>query len=482
MTQRKLRWIGIEKTRLPRLLLVGDVGEIGRIWNDEQSILRTGIAVGFEAEELRGLHRATPSVIVIADELMVETLSWLKAFAPETSPLSQFSRVLSYSDWQSFSRAKSDGIVRRGGLGSDPARWACVILGELLGQSDGTLKLSAIPLAHAASCFSMTLARTELLHEPRHVLEMCIKRLQSLESEKRLTRRTLSLDDLMPVWELLSGPTPAEPDAVTAVEYILQQASGFVKSRSRNGQSMLSYVGAESGLLSDSIEQRVKAFQMLLMRLSAEYSEPFDVMPNLLAAAGAFLVGRSASHFFLLQRVKEKWPAAMAWFSIIAAAGGPELWDSEWARAVKGIERLLRSGLDDTGVSAADLSWVEYAWLRQVFDGPEVFGDIPKMQARTLSVEVVPGAPCQFRLAGDSGVHSVEPERALINQMGARIRELESLVESFVSLASRSRQVLDERSFQEKTHPSQSGQVTIHFDRDEPSRSKPARRTTKRST
>jgi len=482
MIEREMHWIGIDKIHLPRMLLGGHVGETERIWSVEPPIHRTGIIVGFKAEELQGLYRATPSVIVIADELMVETLSWLKAFAPETSPLSQFARVLSYSDWQSFSRAKRDGRVRRGELRSDPASWACVILGELLGQSDGTSKLSAIPLAHAASCFSMTLARTELLHEPRQVIGMCIKRLQSLESEKRLTRRTLSLDDLMPVWELLSVPRPLNPDAVTTVDYILQESSSFVKIRSRHGQSMISYVGAESGLLSDSIEQRVKAFQMLLMRLSAEYSEPSELTPNLLAAAGAFLVGRSASHFFLLQRVKERWPAAMAWFSVIASAGGPELWDSEWARAVKGIERLLRSGLDDTGVSAADLSWAEYAWLRQVFDGPEVFGDLPKMQARTLSVEVVPGAPCQFRLAGDSGAHSVEPERAVINQMGARIRELENLVESFVSLASRSRQVLADHSFQEKVRPSPRGQVTFHFDRDEPSPSKPTRRTTKRST
>jgi hypothetical protein len=52
MTQRELHWVGIEKTHLPRVLLGGDVGEMESIWSVDQSIYRTGITVGFEAEEL----------------------------------------------------------------------------------------------------------------------------------------------------------------------------------------------------------------------------------------------------------------------------------------------------------------------------------------------------------------------------------------------------------------------------------------------
>jgi hypothetical protein len=60
MTQRDLRWVGIDKTRLPRVLLGGDISEMEGIWSAEQAIHISGITVGFAAEELQGLNRATP--------------------------------------------------------------------------------------------------------------------------------------------------------------------------------------------------------------------------------------------------------------------------------------------------------------------------------------------------------------------------------------------------------------------------------------
>lgn len=479
MNRSDLRWVGIDKTQLPRLLLGRhiDVGE--STWGVEHAIHLSGIAVGFQEEELLSLHGGTPSVIVFADDVMIDALSWLKAFAPETSPLSQFARVLSYSDWRLFSERSDGDYLKRGGIESQTIRWACVILGELLSQTDGASKLSALPLAHASSCFSMTFAKARLLHDSHDVTDICIKRFRSLQDERRLARRTLSSNDLIPLWEILRRPTPETMDAIGMVDLVLSDVFDILNLRPRDG--LASYVGAESGLFSDSIEQRVKAFQMLLMRLNAEHKEPLAVVPNLLAAAGAFLVGRSASHVFLLQRIKEKWPAALAWFGLFAAVAGPELWDSEWSRAVKGIERVLRSGMDDAGVSAADLSWAEYEWLSHVFDGPEIFADIPKMQARTLSVEIVPGALCQFRLAGDPSNHPLDSERVLINQMGARIRELEGIVENFVMLASRSRYALEDRLPQNRPVPSPRGQVTFRFDEEESYRAKTTKRNTKRS-
>lgn len=478
MNRRDLRWVGVDKTNLPRLLLGRriDVSESSR--GVEPAIHESGIAVGFQEEELLGAHGGTPSVIVFADQVMVEALSWLKAFAPETSPLSQFARVLSYSDWLVFYEGRDGHYLRRGLIESQPIRWASVILGELLSQTDGTSKLGALPLAHASSCYSMAFAKARLLHESFDVADMCIRRFRSLQEERRLTRRTLSTDDLFPLWDILRRPIPVGLDANVAVDLVLNEAFSLLKPRARS--DFASYVGAESGLFSDSIEQRVKAFQMLLMRLNAEHKEPHALVPNLLAAAGAFLVGRSASHVFLLQRVKEKWPAALAWFALIAAIGGPELWDAEWSRAVKGIERVLRSGMDDTGVSAADLSWAEYSWLSDVFEGPEIFADVPKMQARTLSIEIIPGVLCQFRLAGEPSNHQLEPERAMINQMGTRIRELEGIVENFVMLASRSRYALEDRLPEERTLPSPRGQADLRFDEEESYRSKTVRRNTKR--
>jgi hypothetical protein len=83
--------------------------------------------------------------------------------------------------------------------------------------------------------------------------------------------------------------------------------------------------------------------------------------------------------------------------------------------------------MEDGAVSVADLSWAEYEWLSCAFDGPEIFVEIPKIRARTLLVEIIPGALRQFRLMGEPSNLPMDSERVLINQMGARIRDLEGI-------------------------------------------------------
>jgi hypothetical protein len=183
-------------------------------------------------------------------------------------------------------------------------------------------------------------------------------------------------------------------------------------------------------------------------------------VPNLLAAAGAFLVGRGTSHLFLLRRAGKRWPSALAWFGLLAALGGPELWDSEWVRAAKGVERVLRTSGDSGSLMNADLSWTEYEWLSRVFEGPHAFSDVPKLQSRTLSIEVVPGAAVQLRLVGNSASsNNSDSERYQLNQLTSRVRELEGALENFVILATKTRPVLEREPLNIAR-----GQVTFHFD------------------
>lgn len=271
---------------------------------------------------------------------------------------------------------------------------------------------------------------------------------------------------------------PENANPVEVVEWALARMAGFVTTKAVRGNSIAALMGAESGLLSDSVEDRVKAFQKLLIRLNAEYGERCDPMPNLLVAAGAFLVGRSTTHVFLLQRVKDKWPVAMAWFGMLAAVGGQEIWDGEWSRVTRGVERVLRIGMDDRA-TAADLSWAEYAWLRHVFEGEDAFSDFPKMQSKMLSVEIVPGAVCQLRIASGSSNQPIDAERAYVSEMEQRIRALESVVENFVMLGTQSRKLLEHKHLaQEPIRPKEQG--NLYFDEMDAARYKSAKKYVKR--
>jgi hypothetical protein len=193
-------------------------------------------------------------------------------------------------------------------------------------------------------------------------------------------------------------------------------------------------------LASDSVEERVLAFHRLSALVSPlnarDAKNPFA--PVLLAGA-ALLVGRGTSHEFLLRRVSRQYPSASVWFGLIAAIAGPASWDPNWARAVKGIERQIRTRFDWAEASGFDLGWHEFRWMASVFDSPEIFASLPKLLPRVLSVEVVPGAVCQFRLAG-GGATEVET-KSPVHQ--PRERELSAALAQFVSLAGRAKQLLD---------------------------------------
>lgn len=475
MSQRDVRWVPTTRKDLPRALLDRQVENSDAFREVEGCIHVTGIAIAFDAEGMR-LGDFSPLAIVIADELLVETLSWLKAFAPQTAPLSQFCRLHNLSEWKSFRVDWSGHFLTNPQARLQPLRWASVIAGELLSETEAVGKLSSIPLTHVLSCFSMTVAKASLLHDSDGLRKTCVERLRSLQEMRGAVRRSVAVQELTLMWELVRATRAlADGDPLELIERATAIAIRTVPLRGVEGR-LAPLLSAESGLFSDSIEERVKSFQRVLNQLSDMFSDGSEPSANFLVATAAFLVGRGTSHVFLLQRCKERWPAALAWFGTIAALTGPELWDAEWARMTRGIEKLLRTGLDDWTISSADLSWLEYLWLNQIYEGKEGLTDFPRMQVRTLSVELVPGASCQFRLGAEPISQSHDTERVVLSQMKSRIRELEGIVESFISLAHRSRQSLEDRTHADRALRTPRGQVTFHFDEDDSRRIKTSKK------
>lgn len=435
MKHEEIRWAMVDREDLLDVLLgEHEPPSLGR-WTPPDLNLRGGrLAVGYRETQGRPGY-APPSLIVIPNDTATETLSWLRTFADEVSPLSQYCRVVLASEWLQF-EAERDAFDF-GKQRSD--RWASVAVGEALSQIEGETNLQNLPLSRFAGCFSTPIARASLIWGHDEVIRTCAERLRLLESDRRFARRPVDVDQLRPVWSIAGSRIHEHLSPSEAATLVLEAAVSHLGANDPKSVAFVSSIQARefSRLSSDSVEERVGAFNRLTAEI-LQQAQPTrgaaqSAMASVVLAAAAFLVGRSTSHVFLLQRTQRFAPTATAWFGAMAALAGPRAWDKAWLKAAKGVERLLRPEFNWLEVSSADICWSEFAWLAGTFDGPDVFMDLPKMLPRTLNIEIVPGATCQFRLAGEPA----ESESRQTQEPTARERVLLDAVGQFITLAQR---------------------------------------------
>jgi len=195
--------------------------------------------------------------------------------------------------------------------------------------------------------------------------------------------------------------------------------------------------------MTDSVEDRVLAFQRRISRLTSLTNDRSKSgVPAAIVAASAFLVGRGTSHLFLLRRLSGRYPSAAIWFGLMAALAGVGCWDPEWTRFSKNIERQLRAGFTWSDASGFDLCWEEFRWLAKTFKGPDIFFSLSRLVSSAISVELLPGVSCQFRISrGDS----TERDSPHGTDEGQRERLLSEVLAQFVSLASSVRPLLEEK-------------------------------------
>ena len=458
MTTESIRWRLLERDTLPEALYgessVEDATTSTFVSND----LETGrIALGFVGSQRQSVYNP-PSIAVVADRSAAEIFSWLKTYAEETSPLSQFGRIITAKDWELFSALIKGRQVNT----CREDYWASVILGEALAQGEGEGEPSTMPLSRALGCFSTAVARTSSIYGHEIATRECTERLQKLAADPRFVRRSVAIEDLMPVWVMTNSQLPETVPAIDVVELVVNTAW---KNHFNDllGVVSPSLLREHRGLFSDSIEERVIAFNQLsnvLMQFAT--TSPRGNFCGVLLAAGAFLVGRSTSHEFLLRKFGHQIPTAFVWFGLLAALAGPHAWDAHWSRATKGIERQVRAKFDWTESVGADVYWAEFAWLANNFEGNAVFATLPKMLPKVLSIEVVPGATCQLRLAVGGAIET----EARSAEPNAREKELQSALAQLVSLATRMQPLLNS--------PSAGIQQTMGLD-ESPNYQKPSR-------
>lgn len=455
MNINEICWDIFSKDALPETLFGESRANLYGRLNFSRPRLGNGqVALGFKEGQHDNKY-SPPSIILISENAYSEVLSWLKVYAPETSPLTQFARVITDADWDRFQlRSSNMSISTR----SD--RWACLVLGEVLAQGEGDMDLATIPLSRSSACFTTAVARTAIIHAHDEATRIAVERLRLLETDRRFVRRLVTVDDLLPAWGLIGTNINGAASASEAAELVLDTIWNHAWT-DEIVDSHLPRLSNFPGLTSDSVEERVLAFQKIANEMTnfAQHV-PHNLLTNVTLAAAAFLVGRSTTHAFLLRRWSKMFPLAFTWFGVIAALSGSRQWDPNWSRAVKGIEKTLRTTFNWTDPPTADLCWCEFAWLADSFEGSEVFGDMPKTLPRVLSIEVVPGASCQLRLESAVG-RGANGDLRLQTEPSQREQELQVMLAQLIGIATKAKHLLEPKSA--STHGIQQSLIPDEF-------------------
>jgi hypothetical protein len=441
----ELQWRSANRADLPQALFGYAETGVLQGWDVHNSVaVGDGIALGFEGESYYNTGFNPPQIIVVDEGRAAEIFSWFRTYAPETFPLSQFARLVSLSDWEWLEESSrhTQDHARHAPL------WASVVLGEVLGQGDHETDLASLPFSWMLGCFSTTVARAAMIYSPEFAVNVCTERLQILELDSRFAQRAVSIGSLLAVWRTLQSWPNERRAFLDPREVVHALIMEILRHANRDGSGIhaptLADLLEESGLTSDSIEERVKAFQRFLVRFDNESLHTAKApWSDLAVAAAAFLVGRGTSHLFLLQRLAKRWPSSFAWFGLLAGYSGPRCWDNHWSRAAKGAERILRAPSDLLGVTTADLCWLEYVWVAKAFLGGTGIKNLPKIVPRVLSIELIPGAVCQMRVSGEGEVNW-EVSRATQDFTERRNAELRRTLDDVIGSAKRAREILEQ--------------------------------------
>lgn len=442
MNNEELVWFSLDKDAIPGVASGVSSPKGAKFLSPEAAYSAGGsVAAGYVVNEHSGFRVGrSPDVFVIRDFSGGDIFSWLKTFSSDSFPISQFARVLTIKEW--------DAVSRNIQLQRDPYldRWSCVILGEAVAQGGGEGDIGSIPLSRAAACFTATMARVKSIYSADGVTRLCADRLRQIEADRRFVRRPVAVEDLVPIWGIVSSGVDDFSDAPSVVEFVLDAVmrvqSLFEKKDSSPGRILADF----GDLYDDSIESRVVSFNRLASYIldSSRSSGRVSQVMSAILAAGAFLVGRGTSHFFLLRKLTPLAPSSYIWFGLMAALIGPRGWHGQWARTVKGFERQIAGGFSWAQPVSGDISWDEYSWVSKNVSLGNAFNDVARLVARTLTIEVVPGAVCQLRVSGDEAASVSEnlSRRQFEPTPPSHAEEMRSLLEQFVALANQSRKLI----------------------------------------
>lgn len=319
-----------------------------------------------------------------------EVFSWISTYAEEAFPLTQFCRVCSVEDWKQLQlQTRKESMI-----GKVSPILTSIVLGEMLGQADADTNVAGIPLARAAACYSFAIVRTLLLYPSLEIAQnMCAERLVMVERDSRFGRRPISVESLMKVMSVAQPLLDVLNESLNVIETVLQIVAAIDKQAAQ-------LLTTNNLLLSDSAEDRVGGFDIVANALFERLNSNAigrDAGTVALAAA-AVLAGRGTSHIHLLASTAKSFPETLVWYGLLSGLLGPRGWDKAWSQQTKCVERALRQFFRPDEPVSADICWSEYEWLSKTFDSLKALSSLPKNTTKSLTIELLPGVNCQFRL------------------------------------------------------------------------------------
>lgn len=338
-------------------------------------------------------ERAPVIAVALVGDANKEVFSWISTYAEEIFPLTQFCRVCSIDEWTLLKlQFRQESMV-----GAVSPIWSSIVLGEMLGQADADTQVAGVPLARANACFSFALARTLLLYPNNEIARLrCVEKLGIAERDPRFGYRHISVELIWKVWTVaLSLHNVLSFNSFNVLETVLQIVSAIDKQAAP-------ILATNSLLLSDSAEDRVDGFDAIADTLVRKFN--LKVIERqactITLAAAAVLAGRGTSHIHLLSPIAKLFPEVLVWYGLFSGVLGPRGWDKAWRQQTKGVERALRQLFRPDEPVTADICWPEYEWLAKTYNSSESLSMIPKNTSRSLTIELLPGVNCQFRLGG----------------------------------------------------------------------------------
>jgi hypothetical protein len=437
MNANNIQWRIVDKDELPDALF-GECKYLTCSSFPHYKMQQGAIALGYMDAFFDKIYNP-PCIIVIEDNACSEIFSWLRVSAFETMPLSQFARVILESDWKRFSPYSLTNSYNQR---SDS--WASIVIGEAVSQVDAEIELSSMPLSWSLSCFSTAISRTSIIYNgDENILDACIDRLSFIESDQRISKRTIMIKDIIPIWKLISAHANLFASVTDAADFVVREYSYLFNNILKADDAV--DIHDYRDLLSDSVEKRVSAYYKVVSNLSTSVTmQKHKNLSALILAAAAIYVGRSTSHAFLVRRSIKAWPTALLWFGLIAGLAGPRGWHPDWSRAVKGIERFIRTPLNWTDYVNVDLCWAEYSWLSEVTNKIDIFSTFPKIMSKGILIEIIPGVTCQFKLSFEDKYE----QKFTMSRYSAREQSLNTALSQFVELAMHFKPLLTNNSEQ----------------------------------
>lgn len=396
----KLNWHAAETPQVIDALRKGGASPVFGLPYPTEGLPRL---VQYAVSEDRSVRDRRAKIVLLGEESK-EFFSWASTYAEDVFPVSMSARIMLSSDWYAleFDRCSEIFDFKKSTV------WASIVLGELLGQSQGEIDVASAPIGRIPACFSYAIARAALLYpESRTASTIVAKRLTSLDIGGRFARRPLGPESLFSVCSVYSQLSHLPSEDLASPSIIID----LLGAVNREAAALLR---SFKPLVSDFAEYRVEGFDLLVdSLLSRRHRDEWDsaerVAPTL--AAAAILVGRGTSHLQLLAPFARDLPQVFGWFGMFAGLLGQDSWDLAWTRCAKSVDRMLRQPFRIDEPVRADLCWSEFEWLTQMFGSDDVFAQLPRSAPRSLIVEVLPGVEFQLRLT--SRESATEPASAV---------------------------------------------------------------------